>query len=115
MITVVCFLEDVEQAFREARRILKDHGALIIGFIERNSELGKQYSLMAGQDGFFRDARFYSAEMLEACLAQAGFTGFAYRQTLFPEGAGTQEVEEGYGRGSFVFLKAIKNQEDMQT
>lgn len=43
MTTVVCFLDDVALAFREACRILKPNGLFVIGFIDRESELGQQY------------------------------------------------------------------------
>lgn len=43
MVTVVCFLSDVVQAFREAFRILKPKGTLVVGFIDRESELGQHY------------------------------------------------------------------------
>jgi SAM-dependent methyltransferase len=44
MVTVFCFLDDVSLAFREVCRILQPNGTLDIGFIDRESELGRQYS-----------------------------------------------------------------------
>lgn len=43
MVTVVCFLDDVTKAFQETFRILKSNGTLVIGFIDRESELGTHY------------------------------------------------------------------------
>src|SRR5512142_3087005 len=37
MVTTVCFLDDRDLAFREARRVLMPGGAFIIGFIDRAS------------------------------------------------------------------------------
>ena len=43
MITTICFLNDIKNAFREAYRVLKPDGCLIIGFIDKDSPLGKLY------------------------------------------------------------------------
>jgi len=108
MVTVVCFLNNVAQAFREACRILKPHGTLIIGFIDRESDLGKLYSREKEQSRFYRSAAFYSVSELEILLTKAGFSSFAYRQTLFPGETTDLSVREGYGSGSFVVIQAHK-------
>jgi len=108
MVTVVCFLDDVTQAFREAYRILNLQGVLIVGFIDRDSELGRRYSQRKEQSRFYRGATFYSVAELETRLTEAGFAGFNYRQTLFPGQTADQPVAEGYGIGSFVVVRAIK-------
>lgn len=111
MVTVVCFLDDVSQAFREASRILKPQGVLIVGFIDRDSELGRRCSQRKEQSRFYRGATFYSVAGLETHLTEAGFAGFNYRQTLFPGQTADQPVAEGYGKGSFVVVRAIKIEE----
>jgi len=108
MVTVVCFLDDVALAFREACRILKPNGTLIIGFIDRESELGRHYSRKKKQIKFYRDATFYSVNELEALLTEAGFTDFAYCQTLFPDETTNLIIKEGYGSGGFVVIRALK-------
>ena len=106
MVTVVCFLGDVARAFREACRILKPNGTLVIGFIDRESTLGRHYSQKKEQSLFYRDATFYSVRELEALLTEAGFSKFAYRQTLVP--GVTLTVQEGHGSGGFVVIQAHK-------
>lgn len=108
MVTVVCFLDDVDRAFREACRILKPQGTLVIGFIDRESELGQRYSQKKKQSRFYRGAIFYSASELEALLTKAGFSAFVYRQTLMPEETTDPTVREGHGSGGFVVLQAHK-------
>lgn len=108
MVTVVCFLDDAAQAFREARRILKPNGILVIGFIDRESELGQHYSQKKELSRFYRDASFYSVCELETLLSKAGFSGFAYRQTLFPGETTGVTVLEGHGSGGFVVIRAHK-------
>jgi len=112
MVTVVCFLNDAGRAFREARRILKPHGILVIGFIDRESELGRRYSRKKDQSRFYRDATFYSVSELEALLTKAGFSCFAYRQTLMPGETTDLTVLEGHGSGGFVAVQAHKTEEE---
>ena len=109
MVTVVCFLDDVAQAFREAWRILKPNGSLVIGFIDRESELGQQYGRKKEQSRFYHDAIFYSVDELEVLLTNAGFSDFAYRQTLFPGEITGLDVMEGHGSGGFVVIQAHKS------
>lgn len=108
MVTVVCFLDDVARAFREACRILKPDGILVIGFIDRESELGQRYSQRKEQSRFYRDATFYSVSELEELLTKAGFSGFAYRQTLLPGEITGLDLMEGHGSGGFVVIQAHK-------
>lgn len=110
MVTVVCFLDNVSQAFLETCRILKPNGTLVIGFIDRESELGRHYSQKKEQSTFYRGATFYSVSELEGLLTEAGFSSFAYRQTLMPGETTDLTVREGYGSGGFVVIQAHKTE-----
>ncbi len=111
MVTTVCFLDDIDRAFREVHRILKPGGAFVIGFVDRESALGKEYQKRKGKSPFYRDATFYSVSELTEHLTRAGFSDFAFRQTLFKSPDDMTEadsVEEGHRKGSFVVLRGIK-------
>lgn len=108
MVTVVCFLDDVNGAFREAWRILKPGGAFVVGFIDRESKLGRIYEQKREQSVFYRDATFYSVNDLVMLLHETGFSDFSYRQTLFPGKRTDVTVREGFGDGSFVVIKGHK-------
>ncbi|MBT0666461.1 methyltransferase domain-containing protein [Geobacter pelophilus] len=110
MVTVVCFLDDITKAFKEAWRILKPGGNLVVGFINRESELGRVYDQKKEQSCFYRDATFYSASEVEKLLINAGFSGVSYRQTLFPGEPTDLSIAEGYDKGGFVVIKVQKAQ-----
>jgi len=111
MVTTVCFLDDLDLAFLEAFRVLKPGGAFIIGFVDRNSVIGKAYEQRKNESLFYKDATFYSVDELLSHLKRAGFTTFSFSQTLFSPIDEMREpdlVKKGSGEGSFVVIKAEK-------
>ena len=111
LVTTICFLDDVEKALREANRILKKGGKIVVGFIDRNSPLGQFYQKNRDKNPFYRVATFFSAEEVIKLLSDAGFGKFRYVQTIFdfPENIKqVQPIIKGYGTGSFVVIQAEK-------
>lgn len=107
----ICYLKDPKAAFREAFRVLKDGGAILIGFIDRDRPIGQEYLERRPESIFYRNANFYSVERVEKMLKEAGFRNLEYVQTLFgklDEIAQEQSPREGYGEGGFVVVKATK-------
>jgi SAM-dependent methyltransferase len=111
MVTVICFLDEVGKAFREAHRVLKLQGCLVVAFIDKKSVLGRQYALRKEQSQFYRDATFYSVDEVEALLLAAGFSDLVYRQTLLADAASSLTVKDGHGSGGFVVIRAHKTRE----
>lgn len=110
MVTTVCFLNDIPKSFREVHRILKPHGAFILGIIDKNSPLGKKYQEEKSFNKFYRDAHFHSTEEITALLEDAGFSNFQYWQTLTRANETEPEQQQlGYGRGSFIVIKATRS------
>lgn len=109
MVTTVCFLSDIPNAFKEAYRILKDNGKIILGIIDKNSPLGKEYEKIKTQNKFYSDAHFHTTEKITELLKQAGFIKFDYWQTIEnAEGDVIEDPKHGYGRGSFVVIQGTK-------
>ena len=108
MVTTICFVDDVIKSFKEVIRVLKDSGFLIVGFIDKGSELGTQYSEKKENSKFYKYATFYSAPEVLTYLKEAGSRIINVLQTLIP-GELPNTILEGYGRGAFVVIKGMKN------
>jgi len=111
MVTTICFLDDIDAAFRETDRVLKNTGRFIIGFIDRDSLLGRLYEKNKKNNKFYRFATFYSVDEVIAHLKRAGFEHFRIVQTIFhplDEIRGMETVINGYGQGLFVVISAEK-------
>lgn len=108
IVTSICFFDNVGKSLREAHRVLRDGGNIIIGFVDGDSSLGKKYSLKKESSKFYKDAQFYSVETLTAFLRKAKFINYEYRQALFDNKSITDIFKSGYGEGSFVAIKAEK-------
>jgi len=111
MVTTVCFLDDIDLAFQEAYRVLKPHGSFIIGFVDKNSPIGRSYEQHKNESPFYKAATFYSVDDLLGHLKKARFLKFRFCQTLFGPLQDMQElseVKEGFGEGSFVVIRADK-------
>ena len=111
MVTTVCFLDDIDLAFQEAYRVLKPDGSFIIGFVDKNSPLGKEYVQRKNGSLFYKAATFYSVDELLVHLKKAGFREFRFCQTLFgplQDMRGPSAIKDGFGEGSFVVSKADK-------
>jgi len=112
--TTICFVNDIERTFQEAKRILRKKGFIILGFIDRESFLGKTYVKKKENNPFYKFANFYSVEEVIKKLAKTGFSNPEIKQTLFSfpeELKSMDDVKEGYGEGGFVIIRMRKNRE----
>jgi len=108
MVTVDCFLEDIEKAFKEVWRIISKNGYFIIAFIDRKTPLGEIYDQMKSLDELYAHAKFHSAEEITNLLKDAGFVILEKKQTVFTLDNKLQEIKDGVGEGVFVVIKGQK-------
>ena len=109
MVTTVCFLADIPKAFSEANRILKPKGSIVIGLIDRTSNMGREYERTRSGNKYYRGAHFHSTEEVSMFLKEAGFGQFSYWQTITQSDLRKEEIPQaGFGKGSFVVIRAIK-------
>jgi len=111
MVTTICFVDDMLKSFLEVNRILKSEGIFIIGSVDKNSPLGKEYEKIKDQNKFYGEAVFYSTDEVLDYLRNTGFKVNEIVQTVFSrlESIGEfQPIKQGYGEGGFVVIKAKK-------
>ncbi len=109
MVTTVCFLDDVDRAFKECYRVLKKKGFLIVGFVNRTSSLGQIYLTHQNENVFYKDALFYTVDEIIEAMKQTGFRDFVFQQTIFrnlSEVTPTESIKSGYGEGAFIVVRA---------
>lgn len=104
-VTTICFVDDIEKTFREAFRVLKSGGCVIVGFVDADSELAKKYIKNRNKSYFYKDATFYSTAQLTKELESVGFSELTFKQTLIP--TEQDQVRDGFGDGAFVVIKAL--------
>ena len=102
MTTTICFVDSPSSSLREAYRVLRGGGALIIGFIDRNSPLGRAYANNS-KSVFYRDAVFYSLKEVYNLLAATGFRNLTTRRARIHLGDNDKN-----NKGSFIVVKGIK-------
>ncbi len=108
-ITSICFVENPDKAIKEAHRIIKDKGDIIIAFIDKESSLGKSLESEKEKSKFYRHAKFYSVNELTSMIVNNHFEITDIIQTLTEINLKIPEnPKKGHGTGSFVVIKGRK-------
>ena len=111
MVTTICFIDDIQKAFSEVKRVLKLGGSFSIGLVDKLSPLGKTYEELKEKNKFYRYATFYSTDEVKRLLEENGFTNIEIVQTVFGELSDVKSVQQykaGYGEGGFVVVCAVR-------
>lgn len=109
IIITLCFVKNPDEVLKEARRVLKKNGKVIIGIIDKNSFLGKFYQNKKSL--FYKQANFFSAKEVISLLKGAGFNPGLCYQSIFKMPDKMDSIEKpkkGFGKGGFVVICARK-------
>ncbi|MBN2524206.1 MAG: class I SAM-dependent methyltransferase [Bacteroidales bacterium] len=108
-ITSICFIGNPVKALKEAYRVIKDKGDIIIAFLDKKSSLGQILTAEQQESKFYRTATFYSVAEMISLMESNNFEVIRILQTLTD--LNKKEIEkpvEGYGKGSFVVIRGVK-------
>lgn len=113
MIATLCFADDAAALFREAARVLRADGHLLVGDVPADSSWGKVYQRKkeVGHP-FYRNAHFFAVDELAKMLREAGLLPVAFSSTLIQSQPEAPRIEPPQPRhvaeAGFVCLLARK-------
>ncbi len=111
LLVTICHLDNIKAAFKEAYRVLKNKGSIIVGFIREDGPIAQEYQLRRKSSTFYKQAKFYRTSRVTELLTKIGFQDLDYVQTLFgrlDEIETVQLPEPGCEEGSFIVVKGQK-------
>ena len=113
LIVTLCFLDSPMAVLKEAHRVLKTGGSIVLGLVLRESPWGRFY-LAKKEKGhrFYKHATFYSYQEVVGLLNHAGFAIEKVVSTLFQRPGKVEEQEspqEGFSPDAgFTIIVASK-------
>ncbi|MBI3979680.1 MAG: class I SAM-dependent methyltransferase [Chloroflexi bacterium] len=82
-VLTLCFVDDPLAALREARRVLRLDGGVVLGVVPAEGPWGRHYQALAARGHpYYRNARFFTRPELASLMAVAGFTATRTRSAL---------------------------------
>ncbi|MFO7980313.1 MAG: bifunctional hydroxymethylpyrimidine kinase/phosphomethylpyrimidine kinase [Candidatus Aminicenantes bacterium] len=126
MSTVLSYVKNDQKAVREAYRILKPGGHVVVSFLPREGSYAMMYDLayLRGKHDtlispkhpypvkFIRGAHWHSTDEITTLLKEAGFVDLKYVQTLTKHPKYTddeiEKPQKGYKMGDFVVVQGRK-------
>ena len=111
IVVTLCFVKNPVDILSEALRVIKRSGRLIVGEINKDSQLGRLYETKKEKSAFYKIATFYSSDEIIGMFDEVGIRYLESYQTLlqplaFPEME--EEPVKGYDGGGFVVIVGNK-------
>ena len=112
IIVSICYVKSPTDTVKEAYRILRNNGYLIIGFIDRESPWGEFY-LHKKRSGhvFYKPANFYTFDEIQELLRRNGFKIIKVVSIIRQKPTDSPKIEEpilGRDKASFIVILALK-------
>ncbi len=110
LIVTICFLDNLQKSLTEIKRVIKNKGDLIIGFVPKNSEWGKLY-IKKKKEGnpYYKRAEFYEYNYLKNFLQNLNFKEIRTVSTLTLPPQKFDSIEEpfsGYNeKAGFIIIR----------
>ena len=115
-VTSICFIEHPEKAMKEAWRIIKPDGEIIIAFIDKLSALGQQLMADKENNKFYGTANFFSVPEINSLLTRNNFeVNVCYQTLMNPDLTEIEDPIKGFGKGGFVVVKGVKKDGQIAT
>lgn len=94
VVVTICFADDPAALLAEARRVIRDDGAVVLGVVFAESDWGRFYR-RKGADGhpFYSAARFLTRDETLTLVTGAGLRVTAARSTLYQPAADSPRPE----------------------
>lgn len=115
IVVSLCFFEDPLASLKEANRVLKAEGSLLLGLVLSESPWAEFYKDKAKKGHpIYKNAKFYSYHQLASILKETGFGTDEVYTTLFEKpqdekALKTKEIRKGFWQeGGFFCIRAIK-------
>jgi SAM-dependent methyltransferase len=114
LIVTLCFLDSPLDVLKEAKRILRPGGKIVLGLVLKDSPWGRLYQRKKEENHrFYRYAKFYSSKEIVRMLFKTGFMGERMISALFQEPGKVEDVQEPkegyYPEAGFIILVAVKS------
>lgn len=95
LIVTICFVQNPLDVLKEAKRVLRSNGSVVIGLVPKDSPWGIFYEEKKRQGHpFYSEAIFYSLTEIKKYLEDIGMKITRIRSTLLQRPEGPRRIEE---------------------